>query len=194
MKTNLLLIFAGIVLLALGLHRACPVSIDKKFMWSNGPIVLAFIALAIWALIIGGWEYFRIGMKDSLAVTSQFLPMLMGIMLVMGFSIIITKYHEITFGNLVSGKYGLLGVFIASVFSPSSTAFAKFVEIMWPTPEARVQLLYLLTATPLVSINLYFVRQIGLGKEIAAMMYQVNFVVAIGLLPFFYVWSKIVAR
>jgi len=194
MKTNLLLIFTGIALLSIGIYRICPVQVDKKFLWSNGPIILAFVILAIWGFAIGGRKYFQIGLNDSLVVTSQFLPMRISIMLVMGFSIVITKHHEIIFGNMVSGKFGLIGIFFASILSPTSTAFAKFVEVLWSNPATRVQLLYLLTAAPLVSINLFFVRQIGLGPEIAAVMYKTNFAVAVGLLPIFWVWSKIIAR
>ena len=192
MKINLLLIFAGTLLLAVGLYRICPVQIDKKFLWANGPIFLAFIILVVWGFIAGGADYFRIGARDSLWMTASYLPMLVGIMLVMGFSIVITKHHEVGFAGMITGKFGLFGVFGASMLSPTSSAFAKFVEIMWSTPGTRVQLLYLLTAAPLISINLFFVRQIGLGPEIAWIMYKTNLLVAIGLFPVFWVWSKFV--
>ena len=190
MKISFLLIFAGTIMLAVGLYRLCPVQVDKKFLWSNGPIFFAFLALVVWGLIVGGVDYFRAGVRDSLWMTAQYLPMLMGIMLIMGFSIIITKHHEVAFGEMITGKFGLAGVFGASMLSPTSSAFAKFVEIMWDTPGTRVQLLYLLTAAPLISINLFFVRQIGLGHEIAFVMYKTNFAVACGLFPVFWIWSK----
>lgn len=192
MKINLLLIVIGTILLMVGLYRLCPIQIDKRFLWSNGPIFLAIFILVIWGLIVGGPAYFRIGVWDSLWMTASYLPMLIGIMLVMGFSIVITKHHEAVFGEMITGKFGLAGVFGASMLSPTSSAFAKFVEIMWNTPGTRVQLLYLLTAAPLISINLFFVRQIGLGPEIALVMYKTNFAVAAGLLPIFWIWSKFV--
>ena len=153
-------------------------------------IFLAFIILVVWGFIGEAWN-FRIGLRDSLWMTASYLPMLVGIMLVMGFSIVITKHHEVGFAGMITGKFGLFGVFGASMLSPTSSAFAKFVEIMWSTPGTECSFLSS-TAAPLISINLFFVRQIGLGPEIAWIMYKTNLLVAIGLFPFFWVWSKFV--
>lgn len=194
MKVNLTLILIGVAFLAAGLYRTFPLQADKGFYLNNVPIWLILIGLIGWSCYAGGIGFLQNGLRNSIKVTSQFFPMLAAIMLVMGFSVIFTKYYEATFTKFLAGRFGFIGVFGAAVGSPSSLAFAKFVEGLWPNPQVRVQLLYLLTAVPLVSYNLFLIRQMGLGPEIAAVMYKTNFAVAIGLLPFFYIWSKIVAR
>ena len=194
MKTNVMLIISGIILTTIGVYRAYPVAIDKKFLWNTLPITAFFLVLICWAFIAGGTRLVTDGMNKSLITTTSFLPLLIILPLVMGFGISIALNYSNEIRVLLNGKFGMVwGLFVATL-SPTSNAFAGFVKEMWIYPELRPKLLYFLTAVPLMSINILIIRQMGLGLEITKAMYKCNVLLAVTLLVPFWIWGRIVAR
>lgn len=190
MKINAILIIMGLTLFAVGIYRETPVSLDRKFLLSNGPMITIFLILLAICFLAGGDRYVKAGLENTLFSIAHYMPMLAMIMLMFGFSMVAAKHFQPQLDQLLSGQAGYLGVLTAAFLSPTSTGLAKFVDILWSNPELKIKLLYFLTATPLISINLFFIRQIGLGPEIAWTMYKMNFAIAILLLPFFWLWGK----
>ena len=69
---------------------------------------------------------------------------------------------------------------------------SRFVKKLWENRELRPMLLYFLTASPLISMAIYFIRSLGLDEEIAWAMYRVNFGLAVVLAPCFWIGGKII--
>ena len=148
------------------------------------------VAFSFWVLLIGGVPALEKGTRMTMNLTSQYMPLFLTIIPTMAFGSIVANEYGGFFQNLLSGRFGFVGAFLAAFFSPTSSAFAGFVKEYWANKELRTVLLYFLTVTPLVSYNLFIIRQMGLGAEIAATMYKVNFISAVWLLPFFWAWNK----
>lgn len=191
---NIGCIFVGMALLLFGVYRACPVEVNKKFLLQSVPLLVMAGIMVAFAFHLGGMKWITTGVKDSLKVTGSFLPMIAGLFVVLGFSDIISRHYNDGIKEMLSGKFGYFGVFVSSFAAPSANALAKFVESLWHEQSLRPQLLYCLTVTPLLSWNIFLIRQMGLGTEIALQMYKANALAAIGLMPVFWMWGKMIAR
>jgi hypothetical protein len=187
---NITMILAGIALVCVGIYREAPVANFRAFSITNGPIFAILCLLLIWAALIGGRSLAIQSGRVSLQVGGLYAPMLFMLIPIMGLGVVIAGYYQGFILELLHGKFGYLGSLGAAFASPTSVALSKFVESVWTNKAIRPQLLYLLTATPLVSWNILLIRQMGLGWEIALVMYRTNWIVAIGLMIPFWIWSR----
>ena len=191
MKLNLILIVAGLIAVFTGVYRAFPVKLGMRFFLNGGgPLFIILIGFIVLTYKIGGiMKVQDEGLSSTLKISAQFLPMLVLLLPVIGFGSVIAHHFKESLEGIMT-NHGFLESFVAAFITPGSNSVAKFVETLWRTPSFRPQLLYFLTATPLVSWQIFLIRQMGFGWEIAATMYKVNFAVAIGLIPVFFLWSK----
>jgi hypothetical protein len=197
MKTSFVdvsLIAGGLILLATGLWRAFPLKISTQFVWNTLPMLVVFVVCVVWIVSIGGTELLGKGMDVTLATSSSFLLTIALLMPLIGFGTIIAKHYEIGIARALTGPFGYPCAIASSFLSPSGNALSGVVVKMWDKRELRPLLLYFLTVVPLVSVTIFYVRQLGLGIEITKMMYRVNWIVAVGLWPCFWIWGKFINR
>ena len=187
---NISMILAGSVLICLGVYRENAITNFRAFLYTNGPIFTVFCVLLVWVLLLRGRSYAMQCERVTLQMAGLYLPMMFMLIPIMGVGIVVAGYYQHGIADLLYGKYGYLGSLGAAFASPNSVALSKFVEAVWSNKAIRPKLLYLLTATPLVSWNILLIRQMGLGWEIAMVMYRTNWIVALALIPPFWFWGK----
>ena len=187
---NTLLIVSGSVLICLGIYRENAITNFRSFFYTNGPIFTIFLMLFLWLSLLGGKSYATQCEKITLQMASLYLPMMFMLIPIMGVGMVVSDHYQNEISELLRGKYGYIGSLGAAFASPTSVALSKFVESIWVNKAVRPQLLYLLTATPLVSWNILLIRQMGLGWNIAMVMYKTNWIVAVGLMFPFWIWGK----
>lgn len=183
-----MLIVGGLLLAGVGLYRAVPLRLDTRFLIGNGPLLLIFTVLTILTLRIGAIDG---ALKGTLVISSQFAPMLLMLFPIMGLGAVLAKHYEEPLQAMMGGRWGYPGTFFTAFVAPGGNSLAKFIETLWVTRSLRPQLLFFLTATPLVSYQILLIRSMGLGSEIAFAMYKVNVTVAILLVPIFWLWGRI---
>ncbi len=198
MKTsglNLCLILVGLALMMIGLYRTFPLKFDVRFLWGSGPMIIAFVVVIVLAAWTGGMKYLLAGFDGTIATSSSFMLTLVLLMPIIGFSAPVAHHFETAIGNALEGPFGYLWAIIASFLTPSSNAMSGVVGRIWVTnPNVRPVLLYFLNISALTSLTIFFIRQLGLGTEIAWQMYKTNWVSAIFMAPCFWVSAKIVER
>jgi hypothetical protein len=193
MKTNLILIGIGVSFILLGVYRACPLKIIGIGSWViTLSMPVCIVIFVLWALSIGGTPALVKGTEKSLQMTSLYLPLLLTFIPVMALGTVIATYYANFFHDVIGGRFGFIGAFLAGSISPTSNAFYGFVQEYWTKPELRAVLLYFLTVTPLLSYNMFIMRQMGLGDEIAIAMYKANALSALWLMPFFWAYGKLI--
>lgn len=193
MKTslfNLGLVLGGVLITCVGLFRAYPIKMDARFMWSSGPMILALIITLTLAIGIGGTKFFLAGMESTVRTSAGFILIIALLMPVIGFSTPIAHHFEDAIGQLLSGRFGYPIAFITALIAPSGNSFAALVTKLWTTKELRPLLLYFMTVTPLASISIFYIRRLGLSSEIVGAMYRANLSIALGAMPFFWIWGK----
>lgn len=188
MRLNVTLILAGLIMAGVGLYRAVPLKLGIRFLVSNGPLLLAFAVLAIMTIRIGAVGE---ALRGTLQISSQFAPMLIMLFPVMGLGGVLASHYEAPLKSMMSGSWGYPGTFFTAIVAPGGNSLAKFIELLWQTPTLRPKLLFFLTATPLASYQILLIRSMGLGSEIAFAMYKVNIVIAVCLIPVFWLLGKI---
>jgi len=164
---------------------------DKQFFWLNVPIAIMLVVVVALAIGTGGRQSFKTGIDATVATTSGFALMLVILMPVMGFSIPVFKYFEAVIIRALEGPFGYAWALVSAFIVPGGNTMSAVVQKIWTTkPVLRPLLLYFLTITPLISATIYFVRTLGLGKEITTAMYKTNWIVAIGLYPCFRIYAR----
>ncbi len=192
MKVNLCLVVGGLLMMGIGAYRSYPLKIGVPFALLNGgpfAMLVIFIGMASWA---GGMPYAVRGVQGAVQVTASYLPMMVMLFPLISFGeVVATHYHE-PLSKALSGTFGYFGTFAAAFLLPGGNTASGFVKKAWADPLIRPQLLYFLTVSPLVSWNIFLIRQMGLGAGIASAMYKTNFAVALAIAPFFWAWSRMI--
>lgn len=191
---NIGLMIAGTSLLATGLFRSFPLSFNRGFWIQNGLLIGIIAIIIVWLAIKWGPDELLRGMRYTIQTTSQYTPMLSLFFIAMGFGFVLSTHYNDWLKELVAGKWGLPGTLFGAFIIPSSNAVAKTIEMLWQEPTARGTVLYFLSVTPLASLNIFMIRQMGFGHEIAAAMYKTNLVIAVALIPFFWIGNKLLSR
>ncbi|HSX24560.1 MAG TPA: hypothetical protein VLG69_01185 [Candidatus Andersenbacteria bacterium] len=194
MKTsgiNIALMVFGTICIGIGAFRAVPIKLDNKFWWQTGPLAVALIVIYFLSAWTGGTKFLKAGVDGTTAVTSSFLILLVLLMPVIGFSGPLAKYYESTIAGALESKFGYVWAMICAFISPGGNAFSGVIANLWPDkPALRPLLLYFLTVVPLTSFTIFYIRCLGLGEEIGAEMYRVNWFVAVWLAPLFWAYGK----
>jgi len=198
MKTgiqNLTLILSGLTILTVGLYRSFPPKINVGFLWNTLPTIVAFVMIVGMAIAVGGWKFLYAGIDGTMATASNFLIIIALLMPIIGFSVPLAHHFEHTIGEALRGPIGYVWGIAASFGVPGGNTLAGIISKLWQTQHhLRPLLLYIMTATPLISFTIFFIRKLGLGEEIALQMYKTNWIVAIGLAPMFWLFGKFICR
>ena len=190
-SANMGLVLTGLILITIGLYRACPPKVDSKFLWNVGPMVAAFIVIVFAAWYFGGRKFIGVGLDYTMATTSGFLPTLVLLMPIIGFSMPLTHYFEQSISTALEGRFGYFWALLTAFGSPGGSALTGVVARLWVVKhQLHTVLLYFLSVVPLVSLTIFYIRQIGLGTDIAKEMYRINWFIAIGLMPCFWIYDK----
>ncbi len=190
-STNLFLIIVGLGIMTIGLFREVPLKFDQRFWWNTVPLAVVFLAVITLAIYVGGIKYFLVGIDGAVSTSATFLLTLVLLMPLIGFSAPVAHHFEATIGQALSGPFGYGWGIISAFLTPGGNALSGVVSRLWAVNHhLRPLLLYFLTTVPLTSLTIYYIRQLGLGPEIAKEMYKVNWMVAIWLMPFFWVWGR----
>ncbi len=202
MKTTALplgCIIIGTILIFMGIWSIFPPKIidhvkhrmDEQFFWLNVPIaimLLIIIGITFWT---GGISAAKAGVDATVATTSAFGLMLVILMPVMGFSVPVFKHFETIIIRALEGPLGYGWAFLTAFVVPGGNTMSNIVKSIWTEkPNLRPVVLYCLTMTPLIGWTIYFVRSLGLGREISREMYRINWYAAMWLTPFFMIWAK----
>ena len=192
MNLNIGLILVCLTGLTIGLYRQFPVTFDSKFLLQWAPLAAVSVVIGIVLFWKGGSTLFFHALNATGKVSASYFPTLVWFLPVMGFSVVLATCYKEEIKEALQGKWGILGTFFASGLAPSGQALAGFIRELWDISTLRPKLLYCLTITPLISWNIFIIRQMGLGWDISWRMYVVNFAIAIFLALPFWIWSKMV--
>ncbi len=188
---NIALMIIGTTFIGIGAFRAFPQKFDNKFWWQTGPLLVAFVVIISLSAATGGIKFLKAGIDGTTAVTSSFLILLTLLMPVIGFSGPLAKYYESTIAGALESKLGYVWALVCAFISPGGNAFSGMIANLWPDkPALRPLLLYFLTVVPSISFTIYYIRCLGLGEEIGAEMYRVNWFIALWLIPCFVIYGK----
>ena len=161
----------GLCLFLVGTYRAYPVKIDKAILLQWVP-VFAMLAIAALALFgVDGVKGLAIALDRTGMISARLAPMLIGIVFVMAFGGVLAGYYKPQIIQMISGKYGVLGALAAAFITPTSATFAPQVTELWENPLHRPQLLVFLIASSMLSVPLFFIRQMGVTWDISVKMY-----------------------
>ena len=197
MKTsslNLCLIAIGIFFVCLGVFRSSSIKFERAFLLNNIPMAIAMIGVLALAFRVGGMQAMAVGTDATVRTTSSFLPLLLMLMPVIGFSAPIAIHYQDRIGALLSGHFGFPMALTFAGISPTSAAFNGLVSKLWKVKELHMVILYFMSAIPLISMSILFIRTIGLNPEIRMAIYKTNFSIAFCLMPVFWMISKIINR
>jgi hypothetical protein len=183
MNINGVLIVGGLSLSLLGIYRVAPLKIEKSFLLQTVPVFVMLAMMVIGILLKAGKIGLATATTRSVETAAKIGPMLIGIVAVMAFASTLAGYFKSELTELISGKWGVGGVVLASFITPTSSAFGKFISDAWSNPTLRPQLMLFLVISPMLSWNLFFLRQIGITFEIARMMYIYEFFIALICIP-----------
>jgi len=189
------LVVVGLILVMIGVYRSYPPKFDSRFWWNVGPMSTALVAIVGASWHFGGLKFLAASLDKTMETASGFLPILVLLMPLIGFSGPLTHYLERDIIHNLMGPLGYLWALLAGFFSPGGSSLGGVVAHLWRVKhELRPVLLYLLTVTPLNSLTIFYIRRLGLGDDIASEMYRVNWAIAIGLMPFFWAYGRFFYR
>lgn len=187
MKLNLFMVVTGLSLLCLGIYRIVPLRFNRAFMLANGPIIFLFLVALVTVLCLGKLGD---GLRSTIGVTASFLPLMITLFPLMGLSAVIASRYEDGLTSMLAGNFGYPGTLLAASVTPGGNSVAKFVETLWQNPSLRWKLLFFLSVVPLVSFHIFLIRQMGFSTEIAWAMYRCNIIIAVVLVPVFWLMEK----
>lgn len=178
---NLACVIGGLALLCVGLYRIVPFSLFKLTSVSQwGPVWAIFGIMAVVMSFGHGAVGLRAGLDSTLQTSANFLPMILGFFATMGFGMVLAHYYRTQIEDGLIGNHGFLNAFISAFFAPSSTMFAPMIKDQWSrNPAIHAQLMYFFTVSPLLSLNILFLRQMGLGWALSLKMYVAGVVLSI---------------
>lgn len=185
---NLVCVIAGLTLLCVGLYRIVPFSLFKLSSISQwGPVWGIFGVMVVVMSCGHGVVGLRAGFDSTLQTSANFLPMILGFFATMGFGMVLAHYYRTQIEAGLIGNHGFLNAFVSALFAPSSTMFAPMIKDQWSKNAAiHAQLMYFFTVSPLLSINILFLRQMGLGWALSLKMYIAG--VVLSILTGFLLW------
>jgi hypothetical protein len=191
------LFVGGTIIALVGLCRLTPNVLQPK-VWQGAllqstPMILTLIVLVFWTLHKGGATAMMKGVQNSFFSTGVFFPTLALFFPVMAFGGVVASFYGTEITQMLQGKFGFPGTMAASCLVPTINAVIEPIKSAWAQPEMRPILLYYMTAAALICWAILPFRALGLSWEIAGKMYLVNCAVAIGIMPFFWLWSRAVA-
>lgn len=194
MKTNMALVAVGFVLFTVGIYRLAPISLERKvltgFLIQSVPLCLALLVVLIWTYKVGGGATLVKGLIGTFRVTSAFLPTIFFLFPVMAFGAVLASHYQAEINHMLEGAWGFAGTLFAAFVVPTANAVAGPIKICWSIPSHRPLILYFLTSAALVCWPVFFFRALGLTWEIGMQMYKVNWIVAVVILPGFWMWSR----
>lgn len=191
MNWNIVCISGGLSVCLFGLYRQFPVIADQKFYLQWVPLAVLCILCAGFLYWKGGASLLSTGLAATGKVSTGLVPVLVLILPMMGFGAAAAVHYRPEIKALLEGKQGIFGAFLAACLSPTSQSLSGVVTELWSVPSLRPILLYSLIASPLVSLNIFMIRQAGLGWNISLKMYGASFVAVLALMPVFWFWVKI---
>jgi hypothetical protein len=198
MKFNMALIVIGLAAFAAGLYRIAPLSLERKaltgFLIQTVPLGVAFLAVIIWTRAVGGGAAMERGFIGTLRITSGYLPTMLFLFPVMAFGAVLAGHYQADIDRMLAGAWGYVGTLFAAFVVPTSNAVAGPIKACWDNPSSRPLLLYFLTSAALVCWPIFFCRTIGLSWDIGLQMYKANWVVAIAIMPGFWMWGRSIAH
>jgi hypothetical protein len=197
MKTSLFdlgLIISGLTLLTTGLLRAFPIKVNTAFLWNTAPMVVAFLIMTTMIIKIGGLQLAGKALDASINTASSFLITMVLLMPIIGMGMLIARHYEAGIARALESAFGYPIALVSSFVSPSGSALSGLVVKMWDRRHLRPLLLYFMTVVPLISLTIFYIRQLGLGTEITKAMYRTNWIVAVGLWPCFWIWGRFFYR
>jgi hypothetical protein len=191
------LFVGGTAIALVGLCRLAPAVLQPKMLWNaflqSTPMILTLTALIFWTLHKGGPEAVLKGVQGSFFNIGVFFPTLALFFPVMAFGGVVASFYGQEITQMLQGKFGFPGTMAASCLVPTINAVIVPIKTAWAQPEMRPILLYYMTAAALICWAILPFRALGLSWEIAGKMYLVNCAVAVGIMPFFWLWSRAVA-
>jgi len=188
---NYALIITGTLLVMIGLFRASPVTVNKSFLWSNIPPIIALVVMIAMAWYVGGMKAIVAGVEGTTRTTSTFMITLVSLMPLIAFGSVVAHHFEKPIAEALSGKTGFLWTIISAFTAPGGNTFSGIVNKLWAEHrELHPQLLYFMSVVPLVSFTIFVIRRLGLSAEIAITMYKVNWAIALLLAPVFWIYQR----
>lgn len=194
---NLMMFGGGLAVMLVALYRIAPLKLEgvglKAFLYQTMPLLVALIIIIVWLFLVGGLASEEKAFKATFSVTASFLPVIFLLFPVMAFAGVLVKYYQTDISRMLTGEFGYPGTLFAAFVVPTTNAAADAVKTFWEDQNLRPMILYFLTAVALVCWPVYFFRVLGLTPEIGWEMYKANCIVAVGISPAFWLWSRAVA-
>jgi len=191
MNWNHVWMTVGLGFFLFGLYRQFPVQLDLKFVLQWVPLALICVGCGAYLYWKGGSPLLEKGFAATGKVSANLVPLLIWLMPMMGVGAVMAICFKAEISGALQGKGGLLGAFLAAWLSPTSQSLTGFVSELWVNVSLRPTLIYALIAAPLVSWNIFLIRQMGLGWSISLRLYGISFLVAILLMPVFWLLGKV---
>lgn len=188
-------LWGGLATFCIALYIKSPLNLRLKkeqidMVLQVGPVLLAFVAVIALLYRVDGTKGLQLGMTASYKTTAKFLPMIVILFPLMAFGGVLCNYYMADIVKMLKGNFGYFGTLGAAFITPTSNAVIVPIKECWLKPELQPIILYFLTTSGLVCWPIFFFRAVGFSMNIVTPMYITNWVVAIAILPGFYLWSK----
>lgn len=165
-KLNVLLLAIAAILIGIVTYRMNIVQLNRKFVFDLLPNLVVGVVLLGLLYKSGGTTAVTQGAWAGMKVTLNFIPLLLMVFWAVGEGSVLIGMHREAVHEAISGKYGVVGAFVAAVVMPSSMTGLPIVADLWNSGADKTVLVTFLMVSSLVGIQLVMFRQPMLGWHI----------------------------
>lgn len=171
MKSNIVLVCAGVGLLMIAFYRMGVLHFDRKFAIDIAPLAVVAAILASIARHIGGVALMAKGIEGSGSLIVKFAPMLVFMFIVMGYATALIDLYKNDMMVYMNGSKGVFGSLFASYVMPGSLTSMPIIKQLWDAGANRTPIFLFLLTSPLVGWQIMLMRQPMLGWKITGMQF-----------------------
>lgn len=181
MKLNIVLMCAGLGLLATALYRMGAIKIDRKFFIDILPLMIGTVIIGAIVYHLGGTKMVNDAMMKSAKMITGYAPMLTIMFLAMGGATVIVELYRGTLIAYLDGRSGVFGSLFSAYLMPGSLTSMPILRTLWDAGTNRVPLLVFLLSSRLVGWQIMLILQPILGWKITAIQFGLGTLVALAI-------------